>query len=205
MPVSPIIPSPDVPEAKPRIDPFDEPPTPTPPTPDTGVDAISSILERIKFITGVSKKPAEVRTDPAPVTTTTLVNHSPGTSPTQSMNTLTSSLGTTTIVEPKPEPEPPHPPIDIREPEPSHRPIDIPVPPPSASPTEAKKCPVCNFIFPSTCDDVAMYDHIEKCLFPTEANVEVKDYECPNCNGKFPAHNDAAYLQHLSDCYNQDA
>jgi len=49
-----------------------------------------------------------------------------------------------------------------------------------------------------------MYDHIEKCLFPTGIYTEPKDYECPNCNRKYPGNDEANYLQHLTDCYNRD-
>jgi hypothetical protein len=87
-----------------------------------------------------------------------------------------------------------------------HVPIDIPIttPPPPPAPVESKKCPVCNYEFASTSDDVEMYDHIEKCLFPTGIHTEPKDYECPNCNRKYPGNEETEYLQHLSDCYNRD-
>jgi hypothetical protein len=83
-----------------------------------------------------------------------------------------------------------------------HEPIDIPLTPAPAN--EPKKCPVCNHEFGLTSDDVEMYDHIENCLFPSGTNTEQKDYECPNCNRKFPGIDESAYLQHLSDCYNRD-
>jgi len=188
---------------------------------------INDLFAKIKVIANVSSQPPVTN---APLPNTTLINHSPGTSPTQSLSTLTSSLMATTIIDPNTEPiEEPETPVHKKEPvvetpvvkkepvaetpvakkepvvEKPHAPIDIPVSPPTPiSPIEAKKCPVCNHEFPSTSDDVEMYDHIEKCLFPTGAAAEPKDYECPKCNRKFPGTDDSPYLQHLSDCYNRD-
>jgi hypothetical protein len=152
-----------------------------------------------------------------PVTTATsqdtiLENHSPGISPNQSLSTLTIESFQPTItnktqqieeptdnqepvreepiVNPAPIREEPHPPIDI---------ILAPTPPP-----EPKKCPVCNYEFAATSEDIDMYDHIEKCLFPTGIHTEPKDYECPNCTRKYPGNDEGAYLQHLSDCFNRD-
>jgi hypothetical protein len=202
-----------------------------PPTPNTNM--INDLFRRVQVIAGLSaqqqKQQQQLQTPviTAPVPNTTLINHSPGASPTQSLNTLTLSTMTPTIIDPKPE-EPEIPvykeelktPVDKGEPvvEKPHEPIDIPVPPPAPissidipvspppapiSPIEVKKCPVCSHEFPPTSDDVEMYDHIEKCLFPSGAAVEPKDYECPNCARKFPGNDDSTYLQHLSDCYNQ--
>jgi hypothetical protein len=235
--------------------------TDKPPTPKQYTTMIN-LFERIQDIIRSSSQPQPPVTN-APLPNITLINHSPGTSPTQSLSTLTSSLMATTIIDPNTEPieEPETPvvkkepvaetpvvkkepvaetpvvkkepvvekpvekkepvvekpvekkepvvekPVDKKEPvvEKPHAPIDIPVSPPTPiSPIEAKKCPVCNHEFPSTSDDVEMYDHIEKCLFPTGAAVEPKDYECPKCNRKFPGTDDSPYLQHLSDCYNRD-
>ncbi len=166
---------------------------------------INDLFAKIKVIANVSSQPPVTN---APLPNTTLINHSPGTSPTQSLSTLTSSLMATTIIDPNTEPiEERETLVAIKEPvaETPHAPIDIPVSPPTPiSPIEAKKCPVCNHEFPSTSDDVEMYDHIEKCLFPTGAAAEPKDYECPKCNRKFPGTDDSPYLQHLSDCYNRD-
>lgn len=179
-----------------------------PSTPNTTV--INDLFQRIKDITRLTSNQSQLPAKTAPLSNTTLINHSPGTSPTQSLSTLTSSIMTPTIIDPHPEPiEERETIVDKKEPvvEKPHEPIDIPVPPPAPvpiPPVEAKKCPVCNYEFPPTCDDVEMYDHIEKCLFPTGAAVAPKDYECPNCNRKYPGNDDSAYLQHLSDCYNRD-
>ncbi len=188
-----------------------------PPTPNTNM--ITDLFKRVQVIAGLSaqqqKQQQQLQTPviTAPVPNATLTNHSPGASPTQSLNTLTLSTMTPTIIDPKTEEpditvykEEPKTPVDKGEPvvEKPHEPIDIPVPPPAPiSPIEVKKCPVCSHEFPPTSDDVEMYDHIEKCLFPSGAAVEPKDYECPNCARKFPGNDDSTYLQHLSDCYNQ--
>ncbi len=160
---------------------------------------MSSLLRKIQAITRQSSQTEPVTT--APTSDTTLINHTPGTSPTESMATLISETLSPPIVDQtkqtdnqQPIPDQPHVPIDI--------PITTPPPPPA--PVESKKCPVCNYEFASTSDDVEMYDHIEKCLFPTGIHTEPKDYECPNCNRKYPGNEETEYLQHLSDCYNRD-
>ena len=229
-----------------------------------------SITSLLKKITDMSQSISQNRPTTNSITSdTTLINHSPGVSPTQSMNTLVLSTLTSTIVdqdeepfdqpqttveETKPTNDEPHKPIDIPlpQPEPStvnkaNNPTPLPPPqpepytvkktdnpkpsPPQPSPVkkednakplfppprppqppvqsespaaEAKKCPVCHFQFPSTIDDLEMYDHIDRCLFPNTNNTPPKEYECPNCKGKFSGYSDKDYLQHLNDCYNQE-
>jgi hypothetical protein len=202
------------------------------PTAVSNITSVSSLLRRIQEITRPQHEPVPtvLKEEPVPIVSqqepvsaiskqepmpivsrqeTILENHSPGTSPSQSLATLTLETLATIIDEPKPEIEEPkieteeQPVEPIHEQEPPHAPFDIPVPPP-ASPIESKRCPVCNHEFAATSDDVEMYDHIEKCLFPTGINTEPKDYECPNCNRKFPGINETAYLEHLTDCFNRD-
>ena len=188
-----------------------------PTTPDKFM--LTDLLKKIGGITRNTMIPRPqpqptVTTDPKP--NTQLLNHSPGASPSESLNTLTYSTLQSISVNPKPDDEKPVENVEPVKEEPvanikpvKEKPlevINVPVPQPTPVPTpppEAKKCPVCNHEFPPTCDDVEMYDHIERCLFPSGAAVVPKDYECPNCNRKFPGSDDSAYIQHLSDCYNQ--
>lgn len=105
----------------------------------------------------------------------------------------------------QPQPEPP---VVKKDPVPKRLPSPVRQPQPRSPqpnpPAEPKKCPVCHYQFPSTIDDLEMYDHIDKCLFPTAVNTPPKDYECPNCKGKFSGYSDKDYLQHLTDCYNRE-
>jgi uncharacterized Zn-finger protein len=134
-----------------------------------------------------------------------LENHSPGISPTQSLATLTlESFQPRVDNQTQQIEEPQDRQVNQQEPirDEPHVSIDIPL---AAAPqNEPKKCPVCNHEFALTSDDVEMYDHIERCLFPTGTSVEPKEYECPNCNRKYPGNDETTYLQHLSDCYNRD-
>ena len=229
-----------------------------PPRETANTTAINTLLQK----SDTTRKSLSQQQQQRPVTTIhssnmTLVNPSPGTSPTHSMTTLLDSIVTHTIVnepeEKPPQPQPtvgskkpiveqPHVPIDIplvepkpaieekptikrppspvpppRQPDPpvvekkpipkpTPSPIRPPQPPPPAPapPVEPKKCPVCHYQFPSTTDDLEMYDHIDKCLFPTANNTPPKDYECPNCKEKFSSCSDKDYLQHLTDCYNRE-
>lgn len=159
---------------------------------------ISTLLKKIQDITGHHQEPASPPE-------TILENHSPGTSPTQSLATLTleslqQPIGNQTQQIEEPQDRQVHKQEPIRDQ--PFAPIDIPL---TVTPqNEPKKCPVCSHEFASTSDDVDMYDHIEKCLFPTGINTEPKEYECPNCNRKYPGSDEATYIQHLTDCYNRD-
>ncbi len=195
-----------VPTNNPGVEATDKQPTPT-----SNINIISSLLQRIHNITTPQQQQQEPVVITTPASDRTLINHSPGQSPTQSLATLTSN--TLTIIEDQAKQDDKQidhqtkqddQQIDDQQPvdEQPHVPIDIPVTPPL--PIEPKKCPVCNHEFASTSNDVDMYDHIEKCLFPTGIYTEPKDYECPNCNRKYPGNDEANYLQHLSDCYNRD-
>jgi hypothetical protein len=135
-----------------------------------------------------------------------LENHSPGISPTQSLATLTFESLQLTIGNQADKIEEPRD-IQVDQPEPirdePHAPIDIPIV--FIPQNDTKKCPVCNHEFALTSNDLEMYDHIENCLFPSGAtNTPPKEYECPNCNRKYPGNDENIYLQHLSDCYNRD-
>ncbi len=164
---------------------------------------ISTLLKRIQDITG-----QQTQHEPVTLATpqeTVLENHSPGISPTQSLATLTLESLQLTVDNPAQQiSEPNDRQIDNKEiiHEKPHEPIDVPLTPTPAN--EPKKCPVCNHEFGLTSDDAEMYDHIDNCLFPSGTNTEQKDYECPNCNQKFPRIDESTYLQHLSDCYNSD-
>jgi len=166
------------------------------PTSTTNTSMISSLMQKIRDITG-QHETATVASNQQPI----LENPSPGTSPTQSLATLTLEALTPTIVDQNKRTEERHD-KPIVERERPHIPIDIPVPAPAPA-VEAKKCPVCNHEFEPTSDDMDMYDHIEKCLFPTGAATQPKDYECPICHRKYAGSDEDAYLQHLSDCYNR--
>lgn len=101
-------------------------------------------------------------------------------------------------------PEPYVPPIT---PEPYVPPV-IPKPVVLPSPVESKKCPVCNHEFDGISDDVEMYMHIDKCLFPTgnqtKTQAQTRSYECPKCAQKYTADQEKAYHQHMHECFNRD-
>lgn len=172
------------------------------PTSPLGNDLLSTILEKIR---GIATRPQQVpqgaeRTES--IAASILSNHSPGSSPTHSLYTLTAETLTPSINQLKIEE-----PVVVPEPEPVPQPVQPiriensdPISPAPAE--ESRKCPVCNYEFPSTCDDVEMYDHIEQCLFPAHTFHQPKEYECPYCQRKFPANNETDYLQHISDCCN---
>ncbi|CAF2985623.1 unnamed protein product [Rotaria socialis] len=145
-------------------------------------------------------------TDLAPAVT--LDNHSPGTSPSQSLATLIpeSFMQVQPANQTEQTKDTQEEIDDMQEPirdEPHVLPIDIPIVP-VAPPRELKKCPVCSHEFLLTTSDEDMYDHIETCLFPPTARAEPTHYECPYCYKKLPGNNESAYLQHLSDCINRD-
>jgi len=165
-------------------------------TSTTNTSMISTLIQKIKDITG-QQEPIPVASNQEPI----LENPSPGTSPSQSLATLTLEILTPTIDDRHKQIEEQHD-KPIVEQERPHIPIDIPVAPAPA--IETKKCHVCNYEFALTSDDMEMYDHIEKCLFPPGASTQPKDYECPICHRKFAASDEKAYHEHLSDCYNRD-
>ncbi len=186
-------------------------------TPPANTNLISTLLKKIQDITGPHQQQPATTTPPSD---TTLINRSPGISPSESMATLISDILTLPVDNPtKPvdNQQPIHepttqinnqPPIhdppkqtDNRPPitDQPHAPIDIPVTPPVS--VEPRKCPVCNHEFSATSEDVDMYDHIENCLFPTGIYTAPKDYTCPNCERKYPGNEEMAYQQHLADCY----
>ena len=152
---------------------------------------INSLLEKIKNITGHNGP-----TLPTSSQETTLENRSPGTSPSESLNTL---IGETfeqpkQVEETEKEDDKP-----IRNPEAS---VSTAIPLTPTVPKESKKCPICNQEFAPTMNEVDMYEHVDNCLFPA-VNTVPNDYECPNCNQKFPNSDEVAYHQHLSDCFNR--
>jgi hypothetical protein len=174
---------------------------------------ISTLLKKIQDITGHRLDSVTNDVEYG----TLLENHSPGDSPSQSMSTLVlKSLELAANNQPQKIEEPVNNQTrKIEEPvnnqttnkdsivEEPHASIDIPLPVLTPE-IEPRKCPVCGHGFTATSDDVEVYDHIEKCLFPTGISTELKDLECPNCERKFPGNDEVAYHQHLSDCYNND-
>lgn len=157
-----------------------------------------------------------------PDTTTILTVHSPGSSPSDSMNTLIRNTITPSIDEPKELER-----VDQRSIEPERvdeTPVELkrddqrsieqpeivdvrsepvnPVPTSPLSPDALRICPVCNYEFPPICNDVEMYEHIDRCLFPGEQTNPPTEYECPRCSRHFPADDETTYLQHMSDCFN---
>lgn len=184
-----------------------EPPTPDavePPKDDTGdasnptpapaptAVATNTLLERIKGIIGPKRE--------EPLPTPSLVNHSPGVSPTHSLATLTLEAVNHTT-----EPEPM---IDQKEEE---QPVIAPVPAavepiPPMSPGVIEPCPICRrqFIIRVEDDRQVIIDHVHNCLFSNSTPPPPPEYSCPACNQKFPGDNEQAYLQHVTDCFNRD-
>lgn len=174
------------------------------------VNTLQSLVRKIQNMTrqNSQQEPATTATSTNPP----LENPSPGTSPSNSLATLVAGSLPSTIppietptkeseqntnVAVKESGNKPYTPDE--EPHPS---VGIP-----STPTPAKEkqiCPICNHEFASTLTDANIYDHVEKCLFPSGMNTQPKDYECPNCNRKFANSDEGIYLQHLSDCYNRD-
>ncbi|CAF4135320.1 unnamed protein product [Rotaria socialis] len=190
------------------INPPDDPSTdaktvmPDPPNPSKTF--MNTLLQKIQNLSGGQTEPAS--TDLAPAVT--LDNHSPGTSPSQSLATLIpeSFMQVQPANQTEQTKDTQEEIDDMQEPirdEPHVLPIDIPIVP-VAPPRELKKCPVCSHEFLLTTSDEDMYDHIETCLFPPTARAEPTHYECPYCYKKLPGNNESAYLQHLSDCINRD-
>ena len=148
---------------------------------------IQDLLQRIKSVTHSNEQPTPV--------TTSLENHSPGTSPSQSLTTLISASLNHHVEAPTNE--------DTEVPLPPTSPLPPVVEPPAY---ETKTCPICNasFMLKSEADEMAIYDHIERCLFPVLPVTEPKSYVCPVCERKFPGDDELTYHQHLSDCINRD-
>ncbi|CAF1337495.1 unnamed protein product [Adineta ricciae] len=166
-----------------------------PTTPVAGKISFSSLLKKIKCIAGHQTQPE--LTPAEPLQETMLENHSPGVSPTQSLATLTlTSLQTNE--------QPGVSNLHVEEPIPELPAQTIEPPSPTVETKELKKCPICSVVFEATITDVEMYDHIDKCLFPSMAKVEPTLYECPECSRKWPSDDEQAYHQHLSDCFNRD-
>ncbi|CAF3569480.1 unnamed protein product [Rotaria sordida] len=177
--------------------------TDKPTTPDVSHNIMNTLLKKIQSLTGHHTSQEPITDDVSEKKT--LENHSPGTSPTQSLATLTLQSSQsindnqTQQIEESQNKQIEDPELKHEEP---HTPTNIPSI--SVSPKETKKCPVCNHEFLLTTNDEEVYDHIEKCLFPSSIGVEPKDYECPYCNRKLSGNDEVAYIQHLSDCINRD-
>jgi hypothetical protein len=176
-----------------------DPSNPTPFSTPVPTAALSNTLfERIKVILGSKIE----ETLPTP----SLVNHSPGVSPTHSMATLTIEA-----VNSATEPEPT---VDRQEEEPAVTPpVPTPVPapvviePPSPiSPEVTEECPLCHRVFTLRAenDRQEIIDHVHNCLFSTNIPPLPTEFSCPKCEQKFTGNNERAYMQHVTDCYNQD-
>ncbi|CAF4075793.1 unnamed protein product [Rotaria sp. Silwood2] len=208
------------------------PDKPTKPNPSKNV--MSTLLEKIQHLAGHHTEQEPIINDSSPKTT--LENHSPGASPSESLATLTfQSLHQPIVNQTQKIEESQNTHVEesqnthveesqnthVEEAQNTH--IEeshdkqndnenliqeeprIPTNPPSipSAPKEIKTCPVCNHEFLLTTNDEEVYDHIEKCLFPSAISTEPKHYECPYCNRKLPGNDEEAYLQHLSDCINR--
>ncbi|CAF1566342.1 unnamed protein product [Rotaria sp. Silwood1] len=73
-----------------------------------------------------------------------------------------------------------------------------------------KRCPLCNYEFLITNDELEMYTHVETCLISASLDdfgplVEPQQYECPICNQRFSGNDDEAYREHLSNCYRESS
>ncbi|CAF1182146.1 unnamed protein product [Rotaria sp. Silwood1] len=185
--------------------------TEQPTKPNANTNIINSLLRKVQYLTGHHTQQEPATNDS--LERTTLENHSPGISPSQSLATLTVQSLQPTIIDQKEKIEESQDKYDeelndkeinnkqliIEEP---RTPTNTPIM--SMTPKETKKCPVCNIEFSLTTNDEEVYDHIEKCLFPSNENTVPKDYECPYCNRKLPGNEEVAYIQHLSDCINRE-
>ena len=128
-----------------------------------------------------------------------LVNHSPGISPSHSLATLTTEAMNTTT-----DPAP----MDDRkeeEEEPAMPPAVV-APPSPMSPEEVEECPLCRqqFIIRAEHDREVFGDHVHNCLFLPSVQPAPAEYSCPRCEQKFPGNDERTYHQHLSDCFNQE-
>ena len=148
---------------------------------------IHDLLQKIRSVTHAN--------DEHTPTPTILENHSPGISPSQSLTTLISASLThhaNDSINSNAQVTPP----------PTSSQLPVVEPPPH----ETKICPICNasFVLTSEADEMAIYDHIERCLFPALPTTTPQDYVCPVCERKFPGNDENMYHQHLSDCINRD-
>ncbi|CAF4364747.1 unnamed protein product [Rotaria sp. Silwood2] len=71
-----------------------------------------------------------------------------------------------------------------------------------------KRCPICNYEFLDTTDEVQIYTHVETCLISASMDDlgpfdGPRQFECPICNQQFSGNDDKAYREHLSDCYRE--
>ncbi|CAF0982800.1 unnamed protein product [Rotaria sordida] len=73
-----------------------------------------------------------------------------------------------------------------------------------------KLCPICNYEFLNTVNELEIYTHVETCLI--SASMEdlgpftgPKQFECPICNQQFSGSDDKTYREHLSNCYRDES
>lgn len=160
------------------------------PSPAADHSLVTTLIQKIRRVT--------TQEQPAAAPEATLQNHSPGVSPTQSLATLTLTSINPVHEEPPVQHVEPTPEVVREEPAPATDGAAA-----FAREIEPQRCPVCDHQFDPTLPDAEVYDHIDKCLFPVVPKPEPQDYECPECNRKWPVADEHGYHQHLSDCFNR--